>query len=223
MKLVSINTENLCYFLVSVLIQHLTHNLLFLFSPQIEMPKKSKAKNTKRQSGDSEQPPNKKNRVKHSVTPSPLCFHSPVSLFESLIQPMAKEQFFSEYWEKKPLHLQRSDCSTASYYKSLFQLSDLQSLCSQGLDYYRDINVVRCISGTKKVLNKGDRVKNSVLNKNLVRDKATIQFHQPQRFKVRPLPVKRSLSIYCLLGQIMLLLMSIYQFVKVYGTSPIIL
>lgn len=156
------------------------------------MPKKSQAKNGKKQNVDNEHPPNKKNRVKYTDTASPLCFHSPISLFESLIQPMGKEQFFSEYWEKQPLHLQRSNSSTAFYYKSLFQLSDLQSLCSQGLNYYRDINVVRCINGTKKVLNKGDRVKSSVLKKNLVQDKATIQFHQPQRFKVRLLPLKRS-------------------------------
>lgn len=157
------------------------------FFPQIEMPKKSKLKNLKRLRKDNEHLPSKQSRVKHSDTPSPLCFHSPVSLFESLIQPIGKEQFFSEYWEKKPLHLQRSNSSTASYYKSLFQLSDLHSLCSQGLDYYRDVNVVRCINSKKKVLSKEGRVKSSVLNRNLVQNKATIQFHQPQRFKVRVL------------------------------------
>ncbi|XP_049447514.1 ribosomal oxygenase 2 isoform X4 [Epinephelus fuscoguttatus] len=115
------------------------------------MPKKSTAKSVKRGSSDNdEQLPPKQSRLKHSDIPSPLCFNSPVSLFESLIQPMGTEQFFREYWEKKPLHLQRSDPSTASYYQSLFQLSDLQSLCSNNLEYYRDINVVRCINGKKK-------------------------------------------------------------------------
>uniref|UniRef100_A0A8D2ZND0 Bifunctional lysine-specific demethylase and histidyl-hydroxylase n=1 Tax=Scophthalmus maximus TaxID=52904 RepID=A0A8D2ZND0_SCOMX len=148
------------------------------------MPKKSKTKSVKRQRSDGEQPTPKQSRVEQSNTPAPLCFHSPVSLFESLIHPMGTEQFFMEYWEKKPLHLKRSDSNIASYYQSLFQLSDLQSLCSQGLDYYKDINVVRCINGKKKVLNKDGRVKSSVLNKHLVQNKATIQFHQPQRFKV---------------------------------------
>ncbi|XP_049895565.1 ribosomal oxygenase 2-like [Epinephelus moara] len=150
------------------------------------MPKKSTAKSVKRGSSDNdEQLPPKQSRLKHSDIPSPLCFNSPFSLFESLIQPMGTEQFFREYWEKKPLHLQRSDPSTASYYQSLFQLSDLQSLCSNNLEYYRDINVVRCINGKKKVLNKQGQVKNSALRKNFVQNKATIQFHQPQRFKVR--------------------------------------
>lgn len=156
------------------------------------MPKKSKAKNLKRQRSDDEQRPPKQSRVKHSDPPSTLCFHSPASLFKSLIEPMETEQFFREYWEKKPLHLQRSDPSTASYYQSLFQLTDLQSLCSQGLEYYRDINVVRCINSKKKVLNKEGQVKNSDLRKNFVQNKATIQFHQPQRFKVRVLPARKS-------------------------------
>lgn len=149
------------------------------------MPKKSKKKNvTRSKDDDDEQLPSKQRRVEQSDTPSTLCFDSPASLFESLIQPVGTEQFFREYWEKKPLHLQRSDNRTASYYQSLFQLSDLQSLCSQGLQYYRDINVVRCINGKKKVLNKDGEVKSSILSRNLVQNKATIQFHQPQRFKV---------------------------------------
>lgn len=148
------------------------------------MPKKSKAKNLKRQGGEDEQlPPNKQR--KHTDTPSPLCFDSAASLFRSLIEPMEPEVFFRDYWEKKPLHLQRSDTNTASYYRSLFQLDDLQSLCSQGLEYCRDVNVVRCINGNKKVLNKEGKVKGGDLNKIFVQNKATIQFHQPQRFKVR--------------------------------------
>ncbi|XP_026184889.1 ribosomal oxygenase 2 [Mastacembelus armatus] len=144
------------------------------------MPKKRKAK---RQLSDDEPAPPKQSKVDHNDTPTPLCFHSPVSLFESLIQPMGTEEFFREYWEKKPLHIQRSDSRTVSYYHSLFQLSDLQSLCSHSLDYYRDINIVRCINGKKKVLNKEGKVKSSVLIKNMFQNKATIQFHQPQRFK----------------------------------------
>uniref|UniRef100_A0A3Q4GI17 Bifunctional lysine-specific demethylase and histidyl-hydroxylase n=1 Tax=Neolamprologus brichardi TaxID=32507 RepID=A0A3Q4GI17_NEOBR len=120
------------------------------------MPKKSKTQSVKRRTADREQPAVKRSREEQSDT-SPLCFQSPDTLFESLIQPMATDRFFSEYWEKKPLHLQRSDPGTAAYYQSLFQLSDLQSLCSQGLEYYRDINVVRCVNGKKKLLNKEGR------------------------------------------------------------------
>lgn len=150
------------------------------------MPKKNKAKNERRRSSDDEQPPPKQSRADPSSdAPGRLSLHSPHSLFESLIRPMGTEQFFSEYWEKKPLHLQRSDPDTASYYRSLFQLSDLQGLCAEGLSYCRDVNVVRCVNGKKKVLNKDGQVKSGVLNKLFSHNKATIQFHQPQRFKVR--------------------------------------
>ncbi|XP_029957605.1 ribosomal oxygenase 2-like [Salarias fasciatus] len=143
------------------------------------MPKK---RQVGRRNMAEEASPSKQSRVTSSQTRSPLGLQSPESLFESLIQPVGTEQFFAEYWEKKPLHLQRSDPAVASYYQSLFQLADLQSLCSQGLQFYRDINIVRCVNGKKKVLNKEGYVKNGSLISNL-KHKASIQFHQPQRFK----------------------------------------
>uniref|UniRef100_A0A3P8VBB7 Bifunctional lysine-specific demethylase and histidyl-hydroxylase n=1 Tax=Cynoglossus semilaevis TaxID=244447 RepID=A0A3P8VBB7_CYNSE len=147
------------------------------------MPKTSKTKSAKRRSSHEEALPQKQVRVQQSDAASPLSFHSPDSLFQSLIQPMGAEQFFQEYWEKKPLHLQRSDSSTSSYYQTLFQLSDLPALCSEGLEFYRDVNVVRCVNGKKKVLNKEGRVKSGILHKLFHGNKATVQFHQPQRFK----------------------------------------
>lgn len=145
------------------------------------MPKKSKTKNLKRPGGEDEQLPPKQSRVDDA--PSPLCFDSPASLFRSLIEPLEPEVFFRDYWEKKPLHLQRTDTSTVSYYRSLFRQGDLHSLCSQGLEYCRDVNVVRCVNGKKKVLNKEGRVKAGDLTKFFAQNKATVQFHQPQRFK----------------------------------------
>lgn len=118
------------------------------------------------------------------VIPSPLDFDTPWSLFKSLIAPVGVEEFFQEYWEKKPLFLQRSDHNLSSYYQSLFQLSDLQELCGQELEYARDVNVCRCVNGKKKVMNKEGRVNYNNLKKDFDQRKATIQFHQPQRFKV---------------------------------------
>lgn len=126
-----------------------------------------------------------KHRKTDTASPaSPLCFDSPASLFQSLISPMTADEFFREYWEKKPLLLQRSDPALVSYYQSLFQLSDLKQLCVQGLEYGRDLNVMRCVNGNKVVLNNEGKVKYSQLRKDFNQKKATIQFHQPQRFKV---------------------------------------
>lgn len=149
-----------------------------------KMPKKNKSKNLKRSGGgEDEQLPPKQNRV--DDVPSPLCFDTPASLFRSLVQPLEPEVFFRDYWEKKVLHLQRTDSNTASYYRSLFCQGDLQGLCSQALEYSRDVNVVRCVNGKKKVLNKEGKVKPGDLTKFFGQNKATVQFHQPQRFKVR--------------------------------------
>ncbi|XP_044525194.1 ribosomal oxygenase 2 [Gracilinanus agilis] len=115
--------------------------------------------------------------------PSPLNFDSPDALFESLISPVKTETFFKEYWEQKPLLIQRDDPSLAAYFQKLFQLTDLKNLCRRGMYYGRDMNVCRCMNGQKKVLNKGGKVHYLQLRKDFDQKRATIQFHQPQRFK----------------------------------------
>lgn len=126
----------------------------------------------------------KRAKVEAACSLAVMNFKSPDSLFGSLISPIKPEVFFREYWEQKPLLVQRNDPLLAAYYQSLFQLPDLKELCSQGLYYGRDINICRCVNGKKKVLNKEGKVNYMQLKKDFDQKKATIQFHQPQRFKV---------------------------------------
>ncbi|XP_052015132.1 ribosomal oxygenase 2 isoform X1 [Apodemus sylvaticus] len=127
---------------------------------------------------------------------SVLNFDSPSTFFESLISPIKVETFFKEFWEQKPLLIQRDDPSLAACYRSLFSLSDLKKLCSQGLYYGRDVNVCRCISGKKKVLNKDGRAQYLQLRKDFDQKRATIQFHQPQRFKDELWRIQERLECY---------------------------
>uniref|UniRef100_A0A8C8RGX5 Bifunctional lysine-specific demethylase and histidyl-hydroxylase n=1 Tax=Pelusios castaneus TaxID=367368 RepID=A0A8C8RGX5_9SAUR len=127
--------------------------------------------------------PCKRAKVEESFSPSPMNCVSPESVFESLIFPIKQENFFKEYWEQKPLLIQRDDPSVAAYYRSLFQLRDLKELSSQGLYYGQDVNICRCVNGKKKVLNKDGKVSYVQLKQDFDQKKATIQFHQPQRFK----------------------------------------
>ncbi|XP_051840351.1 ribosomal oxygenase 2 isoform X4 [Antechinus flavipes] len=127
--------------------------------------------------------PCKRMKVEAVDPVSPLNFNSPEALFESLISPIKTETFFKEYWEQRPLLIQRDDPSLAAYFQSLFQLTDLKNLCRQGMYYGRDINVCRCVNGRKKVLNKSSKVHYLQLRKDFDQKRATIQFHQPQRFK----------------------------------------
>ncbi|NXJ79411.1 RIOX2 oxygenase, partial [Trogon melanurus] len=138
----------------------------------------------------------KRAKVEADCSPSVMSFENPESLFGSLISPIKQEVFFGEYWEQKPLLLQRNDPLLAAYYQSLFQLSDLKELCSQGLYYGRDINICRCVNGKKKVLNKEGKVNYMQLKKDFDQKKATIQFHQPQRFKEELWKIQEKLECY---------------------------
>ncbi|ELV09407.1 MYC-induced nuclear antigen [Tupaia chinensis] len=145
------------------------------------MPKKAKPA----EHGEEEEPlPCKQVKVEAAGGPSTLNFDSPSGLFQSLISPIKTETFFQEFWEQKPLLIQRDDPALAAYYQSLFRLTDLKSLCSRGMYYGRDVNVCRCINGKKKVLNKDGKAHFLQLRKDFDQKRATIQFHQPQRFKV---------------------------------------
>ncbi|XP_045396388.1 ribosomal oxygenase 2 isoform X4 [Lemur catta] len=144
------------------------------------MPKKAKPAGTGKEEGPV---PCKQVKGEAAAGPSTLNFDSPSGLFESLISPIKTETFFKEFWEQKPLLIQRDDPALATYYQSLFRLTDLKSLCSRGVYYGRDINVCRCVNGKKKVLNKDGRAHFLQLRKDFDQKRATIQFHQPQRFK----------------------------------------
>ncbi|XP_030060122.1 ribosomal oxygenase 2 isoform X2 [Microcaecilia unicolor] len=127
--------------------------------------------------------PCKQARLQAACTLPSLNFESPASLFSSLIFPISCEEFFQHYWEKKPLLIQRDDHNMSAFYQALFQVTDLKALCSQGIYYGRDLNVCRCVNGKKKILNKEGKVSYGQLKKDFDQKKATIQFHQPQRFK----------------------------------------
>ncbi|XP_016055168.1 PREDICTED: bifunctional lysine-specific demethylase and histidyl-hydroxylase MINA isoform X2 [Miniopterus natalensis] len=144
------------------------------------MPKKARPAGTGKEEGPA---PCKQLKVEAARGPSTLNFDSPSGFFESFISPIKTETFFKEFWEQKPLLVQRDDPALAAYYQSLFKLSDLKSLCGRGVYYGRDVNVCRCVNGKKKVLNKDGKAHFLQLRKDFDQKRATIQFHQPQRFK----------------------------------------
>ncbi|XP_023976002.1 ribosomal oxygenase 2 isoform X2 [Physeter macrocephalus] len=157
------------------------------------MPKKVKPAGAGKEEGPV---PCKQVKVEPAGGPSPLNLDSPSGLFESLISPIKTETFFKEFWEQKPLLIQRDDPVLATYYQSLFRLSDLKSLCSRGMYYGRDVNVCRCVNGKKKVLNKDGKVHFLQLRKDFDQKRATIQFHQPQRFKDELWRIQEKLECY---------------------------
>ncbi|EPQ16395.1 MYC-induced nuclear antigen [Myotis brandtii] len=157
------------------------------------MPKKAKPAGTGQEEGPA---PCKQPKAEAAAGPFTLNFDSPSGFFESLISPIQTETFFKEFWEQKPLLIQREDPALAAYYQSLFRLSDLKSLCGRGMYYGRDVNVCRCVHGKKKVLNKDGKVHFLQLRKDFDQKRATIQFHQPQRFKDELWRIQEKLECY---------------------------
>ncbi|XP_072569814.1 ribosomal oxygenase 2 isoform X2 [Paramormyrops kingsleyae] len=147
------------------------------------MPRNRKSAATKDVKGDGVPPKQRRMEEPPKDVPSPLNFDSPSSLFQSLIAPLGVEEFFRDYWEKKPLHLQRRDPALVAYCSTLFQLSDLKGLCSRGLQYPTDVNICHCVDGKRKPVARRGRVIYSELKKEFNKNRVTIQFHQPQRFK----------------------------------------
>lgn len=143
------------------------------------MPKKERPNSEKESTG----PAPKLAKIEEAFSHFHLDFDSPVTLFESLIAPITQEEFFKTYWEHQPLLIKRDNPAVAAYYQSLFQVTDLKELSRLGIYYGRDVNVCRCVNGKKKVLNKNGKVNFMQLKKDFDQNKATIQFHQPQRFK----------------------------------------
>ncbi|XP_036208624.1 ribosomal oxygenase 2 isoform X2 [Myotis myotis] len=157
------------------------------------MPKKAKPAGTGQEEGPA---PCKQPKAEAAGAPLALNFDSPSGFFESFISPVQTETFFKEFWEQKPLLIQREDPALAAYHQALFRLSDLKSLCGRGLYYGRDVNVCRCVHGKKKVLNKDGKVHFLQLRKDFDQKRATIQFHQPQRFKDELWRIQEKLECY---------------------------
>ncbi|XP_072668431.1 ribosomal oxygenase 2 isoform X2 [Canis lupus baileyi] len=165
-------------------------------SPPASPPAMPKAAEPPGRGSDQGPGPCKRAKAASGGPACPLNFASPRLLFGSLIAPVEPETFFREFWEKQPLVLRRDDPAVAAYCQALFRLSDLKSLCGRGLLYGRDVNVCRCVKGKKKVLNKAGRVHFLQLRKDLDQRRATIQFHQPQRFKDELWRIQEKLECY---------------------------
>lgn len=119
---------------------------------------------------------------KEKGVPSKIDFTSSQAAFESLIFPKKCEEFFGEYWEKQPLVLNRGEIS---YYGDLFTKENLFSILKQNKILYEDdINICRFVDGEKEMLNKTGQATEEKVRKDFKNLKATVQFHQPQRYKV---------------------------------------
>lgn len=110
------------------------------------------------------------------------------STFERFItsKDITLEKFQNEYWEKKPLVIRRNDDQKwLDYVKCLFSLEQLKSIIEKKkIKYEQDINLCKLVENKKQTFNKKGVAKLENVLESFEKQKATIQFHQPQRFNV---------------------------------------
>lgn len=144
------------------------------------MKRKNRAPSTSATSPDGKKKKTKEDigAESSSSTTKSIDFGSPQRVLESLISSENLEAFFNEHWEKKPLFVKRGN---ADFYGSLFSKKDLEAvLKKEEILFTEDVSVLRYAEGKTELLNEGGRV-------NLKHIKAagvSVQFHQPDRFKV---------------------------------------
>ncbi|XP_063954660.1 ribosomal oxygenase 2-like [Lytechinus pictus] len=107
----------------------------------------------------------------------------PSDVFAHLIHPIKVETFLEEYWEKQPIVIPNRK-GHQEFFQSLFTRKILEELVAEKkVSFVKDCNVCRYKDGERESLNGKGMVKPNKLKELLDRDKATIQFHQPQRFQ----------------------------------------
>ncbi|XP_045617936.1 ribosomal oxygenase 1 [Procambarus clarkii] len=71
--------------------------------------------------------------------------------FQWVIGPCSEEKFFRDYWEKKPLHIKRSD---AQYYKGLFSTDVLDNILRENMVLYtKNLDITSFSNGKRETHN----------------------------------------------------------------------
>jgi len=124
----------------------------------------------------------------------------PVKLMESLLGDTKLDKFLDTYWEKKPLVVKRKD---QSFYGEILALDTMKEVVKNNdLDYEADVNVGRVVNNEKEILNGEGQVTVEEIDRLMQEEKATIQFHHPQRYIDKLWNVIEKLETYfgCLVG-----------------------
>lgn len=121
-------------------------------------------------------------RIKASIieNDTKIDFGAAKSVIEGLLSPKTIDEFMGVYWEKQPMHVKREQ---SDYYGTAFTLEALRKIVSGNeLSYGDDVDVFRYVKNEKEILNKDEPVTLENIENFLTKEKATIQFHQPQRY-----------------------------------------
>lgn len=103
-------------------------------------------------------------------------------LFAWLIHPVTVEEFFEEYWEKKPLHVRRP--TARDYYSGVWTKAMAEkTLTKHECRFGESVNFARVEAGVK-VMHNGEEGEKATVEymQGQFEDGVSCQFMQPQRF-----------------------------------------
>jgi len=108
-------------------------------------------------------------------------FSAPQDVLSTLFHPKTSEEFMATYWERTPMHLKR-ECAT--YYGTAFTLGAFKELVKEKeLIFEDDVDCFKYNSKSEKHHLNGDgRLTLDKAEELLTNEKATLLFHQPQRY-----------------------------------------
>lgn len=157
---------------------HVCHLSLLVLSVSWTMKRKNR-----NPSASSTPPDGKKKKVAGNTEASTAAtkaidFSSPQRVLESLLSSTNLDNFFDEYWEKKPLFVSREN---ADFYGQMFTKKDLEAILKkEEIQFIEDMSLTRYAEGKTELLNEDGRVN----MKHLKAAGVAVQFHQPDRYKV---------------------------------------
>jgi len=121
----------------------------------------------------------KRKRISVSGSGGKLDSSSPSNLLQSLLGETTLQDFFANYWEKKPLVVRRND---AEFYGNIFSLSTMKEVIKENELYFEgDVNVCRYVNNEKELMNEDRQITPDDVDE-LMQKNATFQFHHPQRY-----------------------------------------
>jgi hypothetical protein len=140
-------------------------------------------------------------KVKDTAGDEPTVLRpTPSEVFARLIAPITVEQFFSDYWEKKPLVIRRGD---PSYFRDLFSRDIMdKALRTRKLFYEEAINVVKYADGRRVSMNGTGRAKAEDVWRMFDKSGCTLQVRHPQHYSDEIYELLHSLEAFfgCLVG-----------------------
>ncbi|XP_029843095.2 ribosomal oxygenase 2 isoform X2 [Ixodes scapularis] len=116
-------------------------------------------------------------------TALPRKFGTPLEFMEFLLSPLSYKEFSEKYWEREPF-VAHDRAGMRAFWPQLFSKDAFFSIAKETKLYFgKDVSACKYEDGKRSDYAEGYSAKSAKLNKYFEERKATLQVHQPQRWK----------------------------------------